>query len=170
MAVAVPYVPIVRYILRKTIWPVSFQFGCPMAPYKKWSSYPGADSTRHHPKGVVDLRKRSRVAGQRSLPGIRLQLPSLCWAPGGGRGKRPSQSVSRHCRPVAFRKNGNLSPQQVTPNSNRKVWWQCEEGHDYQATVAARTVRRSGCPYCSGKKVLAGFNDIATLVPKLTCQ
>ena len=44
-------------------------------------------------------------------------------------------------------KNGNLTPRQVTPSSNRKVWWRCEKGHDYQATVGARTMRGSGCPY-----------------------
>ena len=66
-------------------------------------------------------------------------------------------------------KNGKLSPQQVTPNSNRKVWWQCEKGHDYEAAVAART-RGSECPYCTGKKVLPGFNDLATLEPKIASQ
>lgn len=67
-------------------------------------------------------------------------------------------------------KNGALTPQQVTPASNRKVWWRCEKGHDYEATVAARTLRGSGCPYCSGKKVLAGFNDLATLEPEVAKQ
>ncbi len=66
-------------------------------------------------------------------------------------------------------KNGKLSPQQVTPNSNRKVWWRCEKGHDYEAAVAART-RGSECPYCTGKKVLPGFNDLATLEPKVAAQ
>ena len=67
-------------------------------------------------------------------------------------------------------KNGVLTPQQVTPSSNRKVWWRCKMGHDYTATVAARTMRSSGCPYCSGKKVLCGFNDLATLKPDLAKQ
>lgn len=66
--------------------------------------------------------------------------------------------------------NGGLTPQQVTAYSNRKVWWQCEKGHDYQATIASRTMRGSSCPYCSGKKVLPGFNDLATLVPDVARQ
>lgn len=67
-------------------------------------------------------------------------------------------------------KNGSLTPRQVTPSSNKKVWWRCELGHDYQASIAARTVNGSGCPYCTGRKVLPGFNDLATLEPKLAAQ
>lgn len=67
-------------------------------------------------------------------------------------------------------RNGVLTPREVTPYANRKVWWRCEEGHSYQAAVAARTMRGSGCPYCAGKKVLAGFNDLATLEPEVAKQ
>lgn len=67
-------------------------------------------------------------------------------------------------------RNGKLTPQQVTPSSNRKVWWRCEKGHDYQAVVGARTVSGSGCPYCAGRKVLPGFNDLATLEPDVARQ
>ena len=67
-------------------------------------------------------------------------------------------------------KNGTLTPQQVTPYSNRKVWWICERGHEYQAVIAARVMSGSGCPYCTGKKVLAGFNDLATRFPDLAAQ
>ena len=65
--------------------------------------------------------------------------------------------------------NGELLPQQVTPGSNRKGWWVCELGHEYPASVAARTAG-SGCPYCAGKKVLPGFNDLATLEPEVARQ
>ena len=64
-------------------------------------------------------------------------------------------------------RNGTLSPQQCAPASNRRVWWRGELGHSYQAAVGARTVNGSGCPYCAGKKVLKGFNDLATLEPKV---
>ena len=67
-------------------------------------------------------------------------------------------------------KNGSLTPQQITPCSNRKVWWRCELGHDYQACVSSRTANGSGCPYCAGRKVLPGFNDLATLAPELARQ
>ncbi len=72
--------------------------------------------------------------------------------------------LAREWHPV---KNGSLTPEQVAPASNRKVWWRCPQGHDYQAVVASRTQRGNGCPYCSGRKVLAGFNDLATKYPEV---
>lgn len=64
-------------------------------------------------------------------------------------------------------KNGALTPEMVTPLSNKKVWWRCPKGHAYQAVVGARTMRKTGCPYCANKKVLPGFNDLATTHPEL---
>ena len=66
--------------------------------------------------------------------------------------------------------NGALTPERVSPYSNRKVWWVCQRGHPYQAVVAARTMHGSGCPYCAGKKVLPGFNDLATAAPGVAAQ
>lgn len=62
-------------------------------------------------------------------------------------------------------KNGSLTPAQVTPASNKKVWWRCGKGHDYQAVISSRTMRGGGCPYCANKKVLVGYNDLATRYP-----
>lgn len=67
-------------------------------------------------------------------------------------------------------KNGSLLPTQISPFTKRRVWWRCPLGHDYMASVGARTGKRSGCPYCAGKKVLAGFNDLATTHPKTAAQ
>lgn len=67
-------------------------------------------------------------------------------------------------------RNGSLRPDQITSFSNRKVWWRCTLGHEWQAIVAARAVENSGCPYCAGRRVLAGFNDLATLHPKIAAQ
>ena len=62
-------------------------------------------------------------------------------------------------------KNGALEPEHVAPMSNQKVWWLCLEGHDYQAMVSHRVSKGSTCPYCVGRKVWRGFNDLATLEP-----
>ncbi len=67
-------------------------------------------------------------------------------------------------------KNGSLTPDMVAPYSNKRVWWRCGMGHEYQAAVCARTMHGSGCPYCTGHKTLAGFNDLATLEPRLASQ
>lgn len=48
-------------------------------------------------------------------------------------------------------RNGTLTPEQVTPASNRKARWRCEKGHSFQAVIASRA-NGSGCPYCTNKK------------------
>ena len=66
--------------------------------------------------------------------------------------------------------NGIPRPDQVSSFSNRKVWWRCTLDHEWQAIIAARVAENSGCPYCAGRRVLAGFNDLATLYPKIAAQ
>ena len=65
-----------------------------------------------------------------------------------------------------YEKNGNLKPKNLTANSNKKVWWKCSEGHEWQATISDRN-RGRGCPICAGKKVLKGFNDLLSKNPEL---
>ncbi|MBR6532685.1 zinc-ribbon domain-containing protein [Candidatus Saccharibacteria bacterium] len=65
-----------------------------------------------------------------------------------------------------YKKNGDLKPQDVTAGSGKKVWWKCKKGHEWEACVVDRN-NGNGCPYCAGKKVLHGFNDLATLNPGL---
>ena len=62
--------------------------------------------------------------------------------------------------------NGDLTPNDVSAGSQKKVWWQCSKGHEWLAAVCYRN-NGGGCPICSGKKVLAGYNDLATLNPEL---
>ena len=61
-----------------------------------------------------------------------------------------------------YDKNNDLEPSVFMPNSNKKVWWKCKEGHEWEAVISSRTAGRN-CPYCSGKKRLKGFNDVFTL-------
>ena len=63
-------------------------------------------------------------------------------------------------------KNGNLTPYNTAANSNIRVWWQCDKGHEWQAAVAWR-YRGDKCPYCVNKKVLSGYNDLATTHPEI---
>ena len=67
-------------------------------------------------------------------------------------------------------KNGALRPNNVTAGSNRRVWWRCEKGHSYRAVIAQRVQRGDGCPYCANRKVLPGFNDLATAAPLVAKQ
>lgn len=58
-----------------------------------------------------------------------------------------------------------LLPWQVTAYANTKVWWICEKGHEWEALISTRSYG-SQCPYCSGIKVLTGYNDLATTHPQ----
>jgi hypothetical protein len=51
-------------------------------------------------------------------------------------------------------KNGELTPNDFTHGSKKKVWWLCSKNHNYEATFNSRTSRKTGCPYCSGRKTL----------------
>ena len=66
-------------------------------------------------------------------------------------------------------KNGELSPNNVPCGSNKKVWWLCEKGHEWQANIQPRT-KGVGCPYCSNQKIAKGYNDLLSLNPSLSKQ
>lgn len=70
----------------------------------------------------------------------------------------------------AWELNRPLTPERVTPSSNRRVWWRCAQGHEWRAVIAARTRMNTRCPYCAGRKAYPGFNDLATLFPKLAAE
>ncbi len=65
--------------------------------------------------------------------------------------------------------NGKLTPHDVVRGSRRRVWWQCDQGHRWQASVTARANRNTGCPYCAGRR-LAPENSLATRCPALARQ
>ena len=50
-----------------------------------------------------------------------------------------------------YEKNGTLTPDQVTAGSNKKVWWKCKFGHEWEAIVGSRS-KGHGCPFCSGRR------------------
>jgi len=50
-------------------------------------------------------------------------------------------------------KNTDLKPQNVTPSSEKKVWWICNKGHEWKAIIGNRHRLGVGCPYCSGNSV-----------------
>ncbi|MGG0237780.1 zinc-ribbon domain-containing protein [Bacillus rhizoplanae] len=67
-------------------------------------------------------------------------------------------------------KNGELQPTQFTLGSDKKIWWQCDKGHEWEAKVDQRSRLKSGCPYCSGNRAIIGETDLATLMPELSTQ
>ena len=47
--------------------------------------------------------------------------------------------------------NLNLIPETLTLGSNKKVWWKCKNGHEWQAMIGNRH-RGNGCPICRKNK------------------
>ena len=112
----------------------------------------------HHWRAAISMRTRSLsgcpvCAGKQVLPGFN-DLAS----------QKPALAAQWDAA-----RNGTLTPEQVTPASNRKAWWRCEKGHSFQAVIASHA-NGSGCPYCTNKKVLAGFNDLVTAEPKIAAE
>ena len=55
----------------------------------------------------------------------------------------------------------------LKPGSNTSVLWQCpvDSNHTWKATPYSRTAKKTGCPYCSGRKIVPGVTDLATTHP-----
>lgn len=60
----------------------------------------------------------------------------------------------------------NLDPKKLTIGSNAKVWWICKKAHSWKVKPNKRK-RGDNCPYCGNKKILPGFNDLASRFPQL---
>jgi hypothetical protein len=48
-------------------------------------------------------------------------------------------------------KNGDLTPEKVTPGSSKKVWWVCKKGHEWHPTKNGK-LRPGDIRPSSGKK------------------
>ena len=62
--------------------------------------------------------------------------------------------------------NGKLTPFDVVPFSNKKVWWICDKGidHIWKTTIAHRQNR--SCPFCSNQKASI-TNCLDTAYPEI---
>lgn len=65
-----------------------------------------------------------------------------------------------------YDKNRGLTPHSITCGVDKKVWWKCEYDHEWESMIYSRN-SGIGCPYCAGKKLLIGYNDMWTTNPKL---
>lgn len=61
-----------------------------------------------------------------------------------------------------------IQPTEISAHSNKKVWWVCEHGHEFDMSPATKLI--SGCPVCSNKRVLAGYNDFKSQNPELMAE
>ncbi len=68
---------------------------------------------------------------------------------------------------IAFEAVG-WDPTLFVPGNASKMNWRCSLGHEWIARISERTGKdKTGCPYCSNKSLLEGFNDLATLHPAI---
>ena len=59
-------------------------------------------------------------------------------------------------------------PSNIKWTDERRFFWKCDAaGHSFQISPYYRVTRGSGCTVCSNKTVLAGFNDLAYLIPEI---
>ena len=125
-------------------------------PLKPESFWPGSGmkvwwmcEKKHEWKAVV----RSRTSGSRCprcarhIAGEKLHLYALNKS-GSLAEKYPELAKEWH--PT---KNGDLTPHDVTPGTDSKVWWKCKVNpkHEWKSRVSHR-VNGSGCPKCNSER------------------
>ena len=66
-----------------------------------------------------------------------------------------------------YERNSPLRPEDFFEKSEKKVWWIGKCGHSWKTAICIRT-QGGNCPFCSGRMVLKGFNDLETLKPELS--
>ncbi|MBQ6856590.1 MAG: zinc-ribbon domain-containing protein [Lachnospiraceae bacterium] len=64
----------------------------------------------------------------------------------------------------SMKNSGKLSD--YTKGSGVSVLWVCEKGHEYPSRIKRRYAG-DGCPFCSGRNVIKGENDLATKRPDI---
>ena len=76
--------------------------------------------------------------------------------------------TARHIYPKNYEKNKNFNPDEVGYSSTTKIWWNCNNGHSYFASIGSRTRGKgTGCPICANQKILKGYNDLKTKFPEI---
>lgn len=82
-----------------------------------------------------------------------------------GKGLSSSRSLMKTWDP-----SNGLDPETIPLNSTLIAKWICDRGHRWTVAIVHRAKLGWGCPYCSGQRVLKGFNDLATTFPELAQQ
>lgn len=77
-------------------------------------------------------------------------------------------SIAKQWHPT---KNNDLKPSSIASTSHLKVWWKCDKGTDHVWLSApnTRVFSKSGCPVCSGYKVVKS-NSLSITHPELSSQ
>ncbi len=69
-----------------------------------------------------------------------------------------------------YNKNKCLDLNNLTLGSDKKIWWICSNNHEWESNIYNRSHGKNGCPICSNRIVLEGFNDLNTKFPDVAKQ
>jgi hypothetical protein len=73
--------------------------------------------------------------------------------------------------PEIARQADGWDPTKYVFGSDKRLPWKCEFGHQWETSITKRTgVEPTNCPVCSGRKLLKGFNDLATTFPEMASE
>ena len=61
-----------------------------------------------------------------------------------------------------------INPKEIGAGSGEKVWWTCPKGHEYDMSISDRSKEDGQCPICAGRRLLKGYNDLASQYPDVT--
>lgn len=85
----------------------------------------------------------------------------------------PSKTIAEFPNLLAewdWEKNNELGldPYKLTYGSQTFAHWKCvAQQHSWYARISNRCRKGHNCPYCSGQRVLEGYNDFASVCPEL---
>ncbi|WP_186278736.1 zinc-ribbon domain-containing protein [Lysinibacillus sp. BW-2-10] len=63
--------------------------------------------------------------------------------------------------------NKNIDPTSLVCNARQRIGWVCFKGHKWEARLDHRISSNSGCPFCSGHKIIKEESSLAALFPYL---
>lgn len=115
---------------------------------------------------------RSRIDSVMASKGTKYRGCPYC----SGRIKKAGYNDLQSQRPELLKywdyEDNSVKPEEVGYNdNNKKVNWICENGHRFKSTVYQMSISvmsgNNGCPYCSGKEVAIGYNDVFSMYPEL---
>lgn len=69
------------------------------------------------------------------------------------------------CKEWNYAKNSH-KPEFYMPSSADRVWWICENQHEWEASISNRTRQSTGCPYCKNKRPTSK-NNFAVHYPEI---
>ncbi len=123
----------------------AFWWRCPKGHV--WQDIPN-NLLKFSPERICPYCDRRRLSAEYCLAAEDPQVAAL-WHP-----------TKNHC-----------TAEEIAPHSNKKVWWQCGHGHEWQETVSQVRVfgAERACPYCNDRKVWEG-NCLARLAPELAAE